>query len=341
MKLKSKKIGCFSDIHLGLSQNSSQWHQIALEFAKRASRRYLELGIDEIIIPGDIFHNRSEVSVDTLSVAKKFFDYFKDFTIYMSTGNHDCYHKDNSSINSISIFDGWDNIHVIDDKVLLLDTNFNKKVAIVPWGIGIEEMPKCDIMFAHLEINTFYMNPIKACDHGMESRNLFEKTKYVISGHFHKRDHRVYENGEILYLGSPYQQNFGDTKDDRGYYVFDLETNKFEFIENDFSPKFYYINENSVIKEDIVKNNIVSLIISDKDDETKLASLQAKLAAFSPFMVRVDYNEPSTSITTDDTDKDYDNNDLWENIVEYIQTLDIENKKEVENRLKDIYNKFI
>jgi DNA repair exonuclease SbcCD nuclease subunit len=72
--IKSSKVGMFSDIHIGLGQDSSIWHNNILEFADWVVDLYDKRGISEIIIPGDIFHNRNEISVNTLSIAKDFFE---------------------------------------------------------------------------------------------------------------------------------------------------------------------------------------------------------------------------------------------------------------------------
>ena len=86
------------------------------------------------------------------------------------------------------------------------------------------------------------MNSYKVCDHGLESKQLFKKSPTIVSGHFHKKSHRKYENGQILYLGSPYQQNFGDVGDERGIYILNLENHAFNFIENKISPKHLKIS---------------------------------------------------------------------------------------------------
>ena len=53
--IKNKKIGIFSDIHIGINQDSSNTHNNLLDFAKWASETFLNRGISDIIIPGDIF----------------------------------------------------------------------------------------------------------------------------------------------------------------------------------------------------------------------------------------------------------------------------------------------
>jgi DNA repair exonuclease SbcCD nuclease subunit len=339
-KITSRKIGCFSDIHLGLSQDSPIFHKISLDFAKWASDYYKKQDIDEIIIPGDVFHNRSHISVETLTVARQFFDYFKDFTVYISTGNHDCFKKDSSDVNSISLLDGWKNIHIIDKTPIVYETNFNKTIGFVPWGTQLEDFPKCDITFAHLEISSFYMNSYKICEHGFSYKDLFKNSNYIISGHFHKKDHRKFENGEILYLGSPYQHNFGDIFDARGIYIFDLKDNSFEFIENSISPKHCRLSIKGDINENIIKNNFVSIVIDNDATEEDINTYSAKVAALNPKTVRIDYDGEKTKIESTQ-DSELGTSDLLKSIEEYINTLDVENKKEVVEYVKELYNSLV
>jgi DNA repair exonuclease SbcCD nuclease subunit len=340
-KITSKYIGCFSDLHLGLGQDSPVWHKIALDFAKWASEKYKELFIDEIIIPGDIFHNRSQISVETLAVARQFFDFFKDFTIYISTGNHDCFKKDSSDINSISLLDGWNNIVIIDKEPLILETNFNKSIGLVPWGYDISKVPPCDIIFGHFEISSFYMNTYKVCEHGHSYKNMFDIGNCIISGHFHKKDHRKYENNrQITYLGSPFQHNFGDCNDSRGIYVFDVSNNTFKFLENNISPKHFKLSVKNDIDEDIIRNNFISLLVDDEIDQEKLLSYTAKIASFGPTSLRVDHDGEKTKLEISE-EKELGNSDLLKNIEEYIESLDIENKKEVVEYVKEMYNSLV
>jgi DNA repair exonuclease SbcCD nuclease subunit len=340
MKL-NKKIGCFSDIHLGISQDSKEWHDIAISFAKWASEYYKKHNIEDIIIPGDIFHNRSYISVETLSIAKQFFDHFKDFNVYISTGNHDCFKKDSSDINSISILDGWNNIKVIENEPFVLETTHGKKISLVPWGIPLKNVLKSDIVFGHFEIDSFYMNSYKVCEHGLSYKDLFEVAPLIISGHFHKKDHRKYENGEIVYLGSPYQHNFGDVKDSRGIYILDTETNEFNFYENNLSPKHYKISINEDFDEDVIKNNFISLVVDNQIDEEKIIEFKGKITALNPKIVKIHYNETDSKLELFNENKELGTSDLMKSIEEYIENLNPENKKEVVEYIKEMYNSLV
>lgn len=340
-KITSKNIGCFSDIHLGLGQDSSIFHKISLDFAKWASEYYKSNQIDEIIIPGDIFHNRSQISVETLTIARQFFDYFKDFTVYISTGNHDCFKKDSSDINSIALLSGWNNIRIVDNEPLILETNYEKTLGLVPWGTDIKDFPKCDVIFAHLEISSFYMNSYKVCEHGFSYKDLFNYAPTIVSGHFHKKDHRNYENNkQIVYLGSPYQHNFGDIHDTRGIYVYNIADNTLEFIENKISPKHIKLSIKESIDEDIIKNNFVSIIVDNDVKEEEILSYTAKVTALNPNSVRIDYDGDKTQIESSQ-EKELGTSDLLKSIEEYIDSLDIENKKEVVEYVKEMYNSLV
>jgi DNA repair exonuclease SbcCD nuclease subunit len=338
MKLQ-RKIGCFSDIHLGLYQDNIEWHEIAIKFAKWAAQKYKEKEIEDIIIPGDIFHNRSYISVETLAASKQFFEIFKDFNIYVSTGNHDCFKKDNSDVNSISIFNNWHNIHVVDEKPILLETVNSKKISLVPWGATLNQVPKSDIMFGHFEISSFYMNSYKLCEHGISYKDLFTKASMILSGHFHKRDHRTYDKGQIVYLGSPYQQNFGDSKDDRGIYILDTDNNTFQFIENDISPKYLKITFGETLKEEVVQNNFISLVVDNNQDEENIIKYKAQIFELKPRNIKLQYNEDESKENSFDENQKFENCDLITTIEEYVKTLDDENKDEIFQRIKDLYEK--
>jgi DNA repair exonuclease SbcCD nuclease subunit len=82
MKAISSRVGIFSDIHIGLGQNSQVWHESVLEMACWIRDVYKTNNISDIFIPGDIFHNRNEISVNTLDIGRRFFEILKDFNIF-------------------------------------------------------------------------------------------------------------------------------------------------------------------------------------------------------------------------------------------------------------------
>ena len=343
---KSKKIGIFSDIHIGLGQDSTMWHDCILEFGKWAASNFEQRGITEIAIPGDIFHNRSVISVKTLDIAKQFFDLFKEFNLIISCGNHDVYLKHSTDIHSLSLLKEWKNITIIDDAPKVFRTTVGKTVSFIPWATDVENMPLADITFAHLDIVSFYQNGYHLCEKGFESKDLFKKSKYIISGHFHKRDHREYTDGTILYVGSPYQMTFGEVGDDRGIYIFDLEKETFEFIENTISPKHKKIKVSDLISKKIsadnlkteIPNNLISLIIDHPITPDIQSILISKIQNLGPKSLRTDYCLPDVDVSVDG--ESYLRGADFDEILDaYVEATDYSNKDELKEYLGELYKK--
>lgn len=297
MQFSSNKVACISDIHLGVHQNSQTWHNIALDFARWFDKELKLHGIKDIIIAGDIFHNRHEIGVNTIHCAYQFFDILKSYNILTITGNHDCYYKDKSDINSISILDGYKNVTVFKD---LKTVNLNGRVfSFCPWGVPVEEIPPCDVVIGHFEILNFKMNAHKVCDHGVESESLLDKTKLVITGHFHCRDHRKYKNNKsIIYLGSPHELDFGDRDQVKGFTILDTDDLSLELIENNVTPKHKKIKISDLLDSKIaleniseeLSNNFVSLCVDRSVNEQVLSLMLSKFNQYKPKHVRTDFN---------------------------------------------------
>ena len=109
----NSKVAFFTDLHLGVHQNSDRWLNIALNWSEWFRQQLSDNNIDEIIFGGDFFHYRDEVNVKCLHAANKILDEFKDYKITMITGNHDSYYKDTSTVNSLSILNSKNNIRII------------------------------------------------------------------------------------------------------------------------------------------------------------------------------------------------------------------------------------
>jgi DNA repair exonuclease SbcCD nuclease subunit len=287
------KVCCISDIHLGVHQNSQIWHEIAIEFAQWLDTTLKQKNIKDIIIAGDIFHNRHEIGVNTIHCASKFFEILKDYNIVAITGNHDCYYRDKSDVNSISILNR-SNITIFQT---FHSINFlNKKIAFCPWGTELNEIPKSDIIFGHFEIVNFKMNTHKICDHGFETEHLLDKSNLIITGHFHIREHRKYKNKKsILYLGSPYELDFGDRDQTKGITILDIETLNTEFIENNVTPKHKKIKltdltENIENLQNNIANNFICLDINVNTKPQVLDALISKLSQYKPKHIRTDFN---------------------------------------------------
>lgn len=342
---KSKKIAVFSDLHIGVHQNSRAWHSIAEEWAKWIIPELKRKKIKDIVFCGDYFHTRDEISVDTLSFGTSLLEMFSDFSITMLTGNHCCYLKDSSVINSLSPFRHWPNVKVIDRPMsaAMGDKIFN----FIPWGTELSDIPKADVTFGHFEIKLFKMNTYALCDSGFESKDLVNKSKLVISGHFHLRDERHYENGTILYVGNPFQMDFNDASAVKGYYILDTETLKYEFFENTISPRHCNVTLSQLINEgslnDSVKelftSNLVKLKIDRRISPDDLDYLLGKLKSLSPLQLQVDHVYTNSEYDLEEEKRDLSGIDIQQAITDFIEMMDINNKHDILSKTLELYNK--
>ena len=346
MQIKGTEVGIFSDPHYGVHRNSPMWHKIALDHAKWAAEQFKSRGIQDIIIPGDIFHDRNDIAVNTLHIVTDIFDILRDFNIIITVGNHDAYYRDNSSVNSVSILRGWSNITVI-DTLTILETQ-GKKIAFCPWGQDINEVPKCDLIIGHFEINSFKMNTYKVCTDGLKTSDLLDRAKLTITGHFHHREDRKYKQGTILYVGSPYQQDWGDFETTKGLYVLDMSDLSYTFVTNTISPSYRrvvysdFIDDKYTVDElkAAIVGNIVKFVVNKTVDAAALDIIVRKLVALKPveFTIEHDLAEESKVNIEEAANKDF-NVSVEKSIEEFIDLMDIQNKQPVKTYVTDLYRK--
>ena len=346
IQIMNNKVALFSDIHLGVHQNSSFWLDVSVDWVEWFKKDIQSKGITDIIFCGDFFHYRDEVSLISLDAGNRILDKLKDFNIYMITGNHDCYYKDTSEVNSLSIFKGRDNIKVC-DSVQSISVN-DKSLTFCPWGTKMEQITQSDIIFGHFELQNFQMNAFKICDHGDNPEILTSKAPLIFSGHFHLRDEKKFDNSTIVYIGNPFEMDFGDAYQRKGYYILDIQNSKYEFVENTNTPKHIKIYLSKLIKlKDIDKefnsfipNNLIKLVIDKNISSDHLDALVAKMSSFKPNDLHVDYDVNYNKIKlSDDNNIDLSGVDIIKAIEDFVAMLDINNKKEVVDYTTSLYNK--
>lgn len=346
MLLNKSKVCCISDIHVGVHQNNSLWHDIAIQWASWLKKELIEKNIKDIIISGDLFHYRDEIAVNTIQIVTKILKMWNNFNIVLLVGNHDSYYKDRVDVNSLSILSGWNNITVFDKAEVV--HAFDKKLMFCPWGTRVEEMESCDIMFGHFEIQSFKMNQYKVCTDGVRSGDLLDKAPLVITGHFHLRDERKYKKGNILYLGNPFQMDFGDVDGSKGYYILDIKNSDYKFYENNVSPKHKKVFLSKLVKypgivdevKQMFHNNIVKFIVDKHISPDEIDLLLSKFSELDPISINTDYEINFNKFGIDEHDDvDISGIDIADAIEEFINMLDVPDKSQLVKETLELYNK--
>ncbi|WNA15964.1 recombination-related endonuclease [Xanthomonas phage XaC1] len=266
MALFNKAI-TFTDMHLGLRNNSKQHNEDCVAFTEFMIEHAKERDIKTCIFMGDFFHNRSNINVNTLNYGLKVLELLNDNfdIVYFIVGNHDMYHKNKRDVASTNIADKFPNIKLINDIETFDDCTF------IPFMIDneYEVLPtlKSKYVFGHLELPGYLLNKmIEMPDHGKETEESFKGCEYVFSGHFHKRQTKITNSGtNVIYTGNCFPHNYSDAWDDaRGVMI--LEHGKTpEFIAWDDAPKYRTFSLSELLTEPdfYLQKNTISKVLVD------------------------------------------------------------------------------
>ena len=334
------KIAIFSDIHFGIHQNDKEWIFNTFFWLKHFKDECLKRKVKNVIFCGDFFNPRDTVNWDTVNYGKICIEFLrKYFKLFLIVGNHCCFYKNNTEINSLNIFKGLKNVCIIDN-VTTINIE-NRKITLVPWIFNLNDIPKSDIIFGHFEIDTFKMSG-KICKSDLTAQKLLSKAPLIFSGHFHTNDERKYNNGEIIYVGNPFEMDFNDENNRKGFYILNLDDLKYEFIQNTISPKHHkiflskWIHIDNDKKENIVKNNIIKFIKDIEMDDKQFDAIISNIKFYKPFSFNIEYY----------CIKNIKDDDIRLNILnienafkDFINSLDCTNKNKLFDYIIEKYNK--
>lgn len=272
------KIALLGDTHFGKKGFSEEFYNNQLKFLKEQFFPYLkENDINTVIQLGDLFDNRKIIDI------KFFQDFIKDFRQLLNewggrfitfSGNHDIYFKNTREYSILNIIKEILSIEYYDEQTII-EIN-NKKIGIVPWLLKDEKIKEkllnVDYLFGHFEFIDFEVVQGVKNTHGLD-KNLNFNGKQIFSGHFHIKQN----DNLIYYIGTPFQLDWNDSGDTKGFYILDLEKDKLEFIENKISKKFIkiflgktqYGTEKDLSIENLRGNEIKIFLLEDNEENWK------------------------------------------------------------------------
>ena len=265
------KVAILTDTHYGARKGSKHLHDYFELFYRDVFFPSLkEHNVDAVIHMGDIFDSRKAIDLQSLEWAKRVvFEPLRNYKVYTTIGNHDCYYKNTNHVNSPELLlRSFSNIKIYTKATeLKLD---KLKILMLPWinsenyeeSLNLIEKTTSKIVMGHLEVNGFRATRGHMMETGMDVK-VFDKFDKVFSGHFHTRS----ENGKIFYLGNPYEMFWNDVNDPRGFHIFDTETLTHTPINNPYKLFYniYYEDTNyKLFNATEYENKIVKVIVRKK-----------------------------------------------------------------------------
>ena len=263
------KILNLGDWHLGVKADDEWVQSIQLDGIKQAIDYSKKNGITTWIQYGDIFDVRKAITHKTMEFAREIVQMLDDagITLHTVVGNHDMHFKNTLTPNaSTELLAKYPNVKVY-DKPTTVDFD-GCLIDLIPWmceentGEILEHIKTSSASFCvgHWELNGFYFYK------GMKSHGLepdFLKTyKEVWSGHFHT----ISEAANVRYIGTPWTLTAGDENDPRGFWMFDTETERMEFIPNNttWHRRIHYPFKGKIDYKDFT-NLSVRVIVTEVD----------------------------------------------------------------------------
>lgn len=326
------------DLHLGVGKSNPIFFNTALKYAEWIKGICLDKGIKTIIQLGDIFHHQYVLCSATLNTAYAFFDILKEFELHIIVGNHDVPKKNYTSENSLKLLSEWPNI-TIHEKITTIDN-----ITFCGWGSKIDDIPDNQkIVFGHFDIRGFEMSAGKIAEHGFTASDLMEKCHLLMSGHYHKPQTRIYNKKPLIYAGSCYQLNWGESGEDKFAYILNTKSLKIDKMLNNISPRFEYIrSEKDHYK---ISGNFVTLEANMENIRDKELLARTNNALDFRTMIK---EMPKSKLVLFENElheiKDFKGIQLDEVIDEYVSAipdLTDEEKKMVANISKRLYNECI
>lgn len=340
------KIALVTDLHFGARSDSPVFDAFFEKFYKECFFPYLkEHDIKTVIDLGDTFDKRKSISFQTLKNCKRyFFDKLRDngIIVHAIVGNHDTAMKNTNDINSVDlVLREYDNIVVYESpKSVSFD---GTEILMLPWicsgnydeSMEVLRTTAAEIVMGHLEIAGFQMYRGSVNEHGL-SKEVFERFDLVASGHFHHRS----SNGNIHYLGNPYEITWQDCDDPRGFHVFDTDTRELTFVKNPFTiyQKIHYDDIKDTLPSlDNVEGKYIKVIVANKTDFKKFEIFINELNKAGPVDVKIveDYSEFETNLLDEENVNIEDTVQL---LSSYVDALDTDSDKDrIKRTLKELY----
>lgn len=233
------KLLCFTDIHFGARSNSDQHLQDCLDYIDWLCGLAISQEATHIAFLGDWMENRNAINVRTLKYSQEAARRLNalDLPIFFIVGNHDLYHRSNRNVFSTDPFNDLKNFQVISEPVELTPELFASPFLFKDeYPLLAEQINAHKYVLGHFEFRNFVVTGHdRTLDHGPDA-SLFTGPKYLLSGHFHKR--QVSKN--IVYIGNTFPTSFGDAWDsERGAAFLNTASEELCFFNYDNAPLFY------------------------------------------------------------------------------------------------------
>lgn len=312
--------------------------------------------IKTILEGGDFYDRRKFINYQILASANEYWwnplmqREIEDISI---VGNHNCPFRTTNSLNNVDLLapDSL-KIKVYTDPAEI--TVGGLDILLLPWvndenheaTLRAIAKSKSKVVYGHLEIAGFFMNKGQLCDHGSLDKRLLHKFKAVYSGHFHHKN----IDGNITYLGAPYEMTWSDYDDEKGFHIFDTETFELERIVNPIKmfDKFIYNDIDKDTEAEMkafnARDKFIKIVVEKKQSQQLFDSVYNSITAQNPHGVTIIDNTDGVDLDTIPDTESIESEDTLSFINSYLDNLTVSesiDKTRLRDTLISLYNESV
>ena len=345
------KIALLTDTHFGARNDNLNFNDYFYQFYEGVFFPYLQQNnIKHCIHLGDLMDRRKYVSYRILKdFRERFIQPFLhlEIDLHILVGNHDIYFRNTNDVNSLQELLGanYKNIHIYPEAQEVDFGGF--PILMMPWinpqneiySFGMMDETKADTMVSHLEVVGFEMHGGHFSESGFD-KSQFKKFDTIFSGHYHKKS----DDGQIYYLGTPYQMTWSDYNCPKGFHVFDTETRELTRIVNPqkiFEKIYYDDTQENYDTHDVnqYRNKYIKLVVVNKNDLYKFDKFTDRLFKADCHEVKIieDFTDLDANTVSDDIVEN--SQDTMTLLGKYIDDLDINlDKTKLKGDISKLYH---
>jgi len=345
------KIALLADTHFGARNDNLNFNDYFYEFYEGVFFPYLQQNnIKHCIHLGDLMDRRKYVSYRILKdFRERFIQPFLhlEIDLHILVGNHDIYFRNTNDVNSLQELLGanYKNIHIYPEAQEVDFGGF--PILMMPWinpqneiySFGMMDETKADTMMSHLEVVGFEMHGGHFSESGFD-KSQFKKFDTIFSGHYHKKS----DDGQIYYLGTPYQMTWSDYNCPKGFHVFDTETRELTRVVNPnkiFEKIYYDDTQENYDTHDVnqYRNKYIKLVVVNKNDLYKFDKFTDKLFKADCHEVKIieDFTDLDANTVSDDIVEN--SQDTMTLLGKYIDDLDVNlDKTKLKTDISKLYH---
>lgn len=198
-----------------------------------------------IIIAGDVFHTKSIIHSLAQSVLLDFIRNFTQIKFIIIDGNHDLSSRSGSGVSALKCLDNEPNVQMLHKAEQI------ENILFVPWGPNmINEIKRgtSEYLVAHIGLNDAQLSNGISIVSDIRLKDL-KTYKQCLFSHYHKPQ----EVGNVIYVGSPIQLDWGEKHEEKRFLIVDTDTGKIDSELTQGYKKYFEFEITKANKVEVIK----------------------------------------------------------------------------------------